>query len=94
LKIAAQKDGKGGTVPKFLTEDYLKRYQDVIDAAQKLEMQVILYDDNDFPSDDVIETDLFLRGKLNLENWNCSFEAGTVSVGTIFKLIGILLKVR
>jgi len=50
LPLAPKKDGKGGTVPKFLTEDYLKRYQDVIDAAQKLEMQVILYDDNDFPS--------------------------------------------
>ena len=50
LPLAPKKDGKGGTLPKFLTEDYLKRYQDVIDAAQKLEMQVILYDDNDFPS--------------------------------------------
>ena len=50
LPLAPKKDGKGGTLPKFLTEDYLKRYQDVIDAAKKLEMQVILYDDNDFPS--------------------------------------------
>ncbi len=41
---------KKGTSPKFLTEEYFQRYQDLIDAAQELHMEVILYDDNDFPS--------------------------------------------
>ncbi|MGQ1783595.1 glycosyl hydrolase [Saccharicrinis sp. GN24d3] len=44
-------DGKKiGTSPRFLSEEYFQRYQDMIDVAQELEMQIILYDDNDFPS--------------------------------------------
>lgn len=50
LPLAPKKNGKGGTLPKFLSEDYLNRFQDVLDVAEELEMQVILYDDNDFPS--------------------------------------------
>ena len=50
LPLAPRKNGHGGTLPKFLTEDYLDRFQDVLDAAEELEMQVILYDDNDFPT--------------------------------------------
>jgi hypothetical protein len=50
LPLAPKKNGKGGTLPKFLSEDYLKRFQDVLDVAKELDMQVILYDDNDFPS--------------------------------------------
>lgn len=45
------REGKSpGTLPKFLTEAYYDRFQDVLDAAEEFDMQVILYDDNDFPS--------------------------------------------
>jgi hypothetical protein len=50
LPLAPRKNGKSGTLPKFLTDDYLDRFQDVLDAAEELNMQVILYDDNDFPT--------------------------------------------
>lgn len=50
LPLAPKKDGRGGTEPKFLSESYLQRYQDVLNAAEKLGMMVVLYDDNDFPS--------------------------------------------
>lgn len=39
-----------GTSPIFLSEEYFERYQDVIDVAEELGMELILYDDNDFPS--------------------------------------------
>jgi hypothetical protein len=39
-----------GTTPEFLTEEYFDRYQDVLDVAEELKMEIILYDDNDFPS--------------------------------------------
>ncbi len=41
---------KVGTSPKFLSEEYFARYQDMIDVAEELNMEIILYDDNDFPS--------------------------------------------
>lgn len=41
---------KVGTSPKFLSEEYFDRFQDMLDVAEELDMQVILYDDNDFPS--------------------------------------------
>ncbi|MEQ8216943.1 MAG: glycosyl hydrolase [Arenibacter sp.] len=50
LPLAPKNDGRPGTTPKFLSDDYLERFQDVLDTAEELEMQVILYDDNDFPS--------------------------------------------
>ena len=50
LPLAPRKNGKGGTLPKFLTDGYLDRFQDVLDAAEELDMNVILYDDNDFPT--------------------------------------------
>ena len=50
LPLAPKKNGRPGTTPKFLSPDYLKRFQDVLDTAKDLDMEVILYDDNDFPS--------------------------------------------
>ena len=50
LPLAPREGKSQGTLPKFLTEDYFNRFQDVLDAAEALDMQVILYDDNDFPS--------------------------------------------
>lgn len=46
----ASSGNKVGTSPKYLSEDYFERFQDVLNAAEKNDMQVILYDDNDFPS--------------------------------------------
>ncbi|WP_194526519.1 glycosyl hydrolase [Zobellia roscoffensis] len=50
LPLASKKNGKSGTMPKFLTPQYLERFQDVLDTAEELDMEVVLYDDNDFPS--------------------------------------------
>jgi hypothetical protein len=41
---------KKGTSPQFLSEGYFKCYQDLLDVAGELDMEVIVYDDNDFPS--------------------------------------------
>lgn len=41
---------KKGTSPQFLSEGYFNRFQDLLDVAGELDMEVILYDDNDFPS--------------------------------------------
>jgi len=41
---------KKGTTPQFLSEGYFERFQDLIDVAGELDMEIILYDDNDFPS--------------------------------------------
>ena len=41
---------KVGTTPKFLTTEYFDRFQDMLDVAEELDMEVILYDDNDFPT--------------------------------------------
>ncbi|MFS4417389.1 glycosyl hydrolase [Maribacter sp. 2307ULW6-5] len=50
LPLAPKKNGRPGTTPKFLSGEYLERFQDVLDTAEELDMEVILYDDNDFPS--------------------------------------------
>jgi hypothetical protein len=50
LPLSPREGRSPGTLPKFMTEDYFDRFQDVLDAAESLDMQVILYDDNDFPS--------------------------------------------
>ncbi|MEM6378532.1 MAG: glycosyl hydrolase, partial [Bacteroidota bacterium] len=50
LPLAPRSKNRPGTTPKFLTDEYLDRFQDVLDMAEELDMQVILYDDNDFPS--------------------------------------------
>ncbi len=50
LPLAPKENGRPGTTPKFLSHKYLERYQDVLNTAEDLDMQVILYDDNDFPS--------------------------------------------
>jgi len=39
-----------GMEPAFLSNDYFARYLDILEAAKKRGMQVILYDDIDFPS--------------------------------------------
>ena len=41
---------KKGTSPLFLSEGYFKCYQDLLNVAGELDMEVIVYDDNDFPS--------------------------------------------
>lgn len=46
----ASKGKRVGTSPKFLSEPYFERFQDMLDAAEELDMEIILYDDNDFPS--------------------------------------------
>jgi hypothetical protein len=50
LPLTARSETRPGTSPKFLSEDYFDRYQDMIDLANELGMEIILYDDNDFPS--------------------------------------------
>ncbi|WP_372772745.1 glycosyl hydrolase [Mangrovibacterium sp.] len=50
LPLAKKDETRPGTTPKFLSEEYFHRYQDMIDVAEELEMEIILYDDNDFPS--------------------------------------------
>jgi len=46
----ASSGAKKGTSPQFLSEGYFERFQDLLDVAGELDMEVILYDDNDFPS--------------------------------------------
>lgn len=50
LPLADKSTTQPGTSPKFLSEAYFERYQDLIDIAEELEMEIILYDDNDYPS--------------------------------------------
>lgn len=50
LPLAEKSPTKPGTTPKFLSEEYFDRYQDLLDVAEELGMEIILYDDNDFPS--------------------------------------------
>lgn len=50
LPLAEKSPTKPGTTPKFLSDDYFHRFQDMLDVAEELDMEVILYDDNDFPS--------------------------------------------
>jgi hypothetical protein len=46
----ASRENRPGTTPEFLSEAYFDRFQDMLDMAGELDMEVILYDDNDFPS--------------------------------------------
>ena len=46
----ATRGKKIGTSPKFLSEAYFDRFQDMLETAEELDMEIILYDDNDFPS--------------------------------------------
>jgi hypothetical protein len=39
-----------GMEPAFLSDEYFERYLDILKSAKKNDMQVILYDDVDFPS--------------------------------------------
>nr|WP_319509480.1 glycosyl hydrolase [uncultured Draconibacterium sp.] len=50
LPLAEKSPTRPGTTPKFLSEEYFERYQDMLDVAEELDMEIILYDDNDFPS--------------------------------------------
>jgi hypothetical protein len=50
LPLAEKSPTRPGTSPKFLSEDYFARFQDMLDVAEELDMEVILYDDNDFPT--------------------------------------------
>lgn len=50
LPLAEKSPTRPGTTPKFLSEDYFDRLQDMLDVAEELDMEVILYDDNDFPT--------------------------------------------
>ncbi len=50
LPLAEKSPSKPGTTPKFLSDKYFNRFQDMLDAVEELDMKVILYDDNDFPT--------------------------------------------
>jgi len=58
LRDAREKSGFGGvaplpmgnTRPKYLSDEYFARYCDILETSRELGMEVILYDDNDFPS--------------------------------------------
>lgn len=50
LPLAEKSPTRPGTSPKFLSEEYFARYQDLLHVAEELDMEIILYDDNDFPS--------------------------------------------
>lgn len=50
LPLAEKSPDSPGTTPKFLSDDYFKRFQDMLNVAEELDMEVILYDDNDFPT--------------------------------------------
>jgi hypothetical protein len=50
LPLAGKGEEHPGTTPTFLSDAYFNRFQDMLDVAEELDMEVILYDDNDFPS--------------------------------------------
>lgn len=50
LPLATYERNKYGMTPKFLSEEYFDRFTDMLEAAKEFDMEVILYDDNDFPS--------------------------------------------
>lgn len=72
-----------GMEPAFLSDEFFARYLDILEAAKKRGMQVILYDDIDFPSgsagmkmkelypDDMLKylkkTDTLVNGGMNVE---------------------------
>ena len=58
LPRAPKKNGRPGTTPKFLSKEYINRFQDVLNTAEELDMQVILYDDNDFSTYDKTSNDI------------------------------------
>lgn len=39
-----------GTTPKFLSEEYFDRYKDILEISKAAGKEVIMYDDEDFPS--------------------------------------------
>lgn len=55
LPVSEFRDGNGrvtshSTAPGFLTDEYFDRYRDILETAHGLGMEVILYDDINFPS--------------------------------------------
>ena len=72
-----------GMEPAILSDEFFSRYIDILEAAKKRGMQVILYDDIDFPSgsagmkmkelhpDDMLKylekTDTLVNGRMNVE---------------------------
>jgi len=58
LRAARDNSGFGGvaplpmskTLPTYMSADYLARYGDILSTSRELGLQVILYDDTDFPS--------------------------------------------
>lgn len=46
----ASSGNKVGTSPQFLSDEYFNRFKDMLDVAEELDMEIILYDDNDFPT--------------------------------------------
>ncbi len=50
LPLSDRSETRPGTSPEFLSDEYFDRYIDILETARKLDMQVILYDDIDFPS--------------------------------------------
>ena len=50
LPLSARSETRPGTTPDFLSDEFFERYFDILETARELDMQVILYDDIDFPS--------------------------------------------
>jgi hypothetical protein len=50
LPLSARSETRPGTTPEFLSDGFFDRYFDILQTARELDMQVILYDDIDFPS--------------------------------------------
>lgn len=50
LPLTARNETKPGTSPEFLSEAFFQKYTYILETAKELDMQVILYDDIDFPS--------------------------------------------
>lgn len=50
LPLTDRSENRPGTSPDFLSEEYFERYFDILNTAKELKMEVILYDDIDFPS--------------------------------------------
>jgi len=77
------------TTPEYLSEGYFKSYKTILETARKKDMNIILYDDTDFPSGTaggLIERDFpqFLRKTLvkteyelaNVSFWKCMLPDG------------------
>ncbi len=50
LPLSERSETRPGTTPDFLSDKFFDRYFDILETARELDMQVILYDDIDFPS--------------------------------------------